>query len=120
MREQVTAADCQSCGACCWAPRDDGDGIASVEPPEAATMGRRVVRLHVVEQHGHAMTRSVWKQQRSGPVAGREALVCSALRGSLMSRVSCGVYDVRPQVCRGYQPGSRRCLEARRALREAA
>lgn len=83
-------------------------------------MGRRVVRLHVVEQHGHAMTRSVWKQQRSGPVAGREALVCSALRGSLMSRVSCGVYDVRPQVCRGYQPGSRRCLEARRALREAA
>ena len=113
-REQVTAADCRSCGACCWGGEDSGDGIASVEPADRERMGPRRVRLHVL---GEA-TAAAWKPQRLGVLAGHKALVCSALRGSLFSRVSCAVYAVRPEVCRRYEPGSRRCLDARRALRE--
>lgn len=37
---------------------------------------------------------------------------CSFLRGTPGVRVSCRIYATRPQVCREFKPGSRRCREA--------
>jgi Fe-S-cluster containining protein len=114
MREQVTAADCRSCGACCGAA-DEDEGAASVDATDRERMGQRRVQLYVLG----STTAAQWKRQRSGPCAGREALLCSALRGSLFERVSCAMYDVRPSVCRDFVPGSDRCLAVRRLMREA-
>lgn len=106
--------DCRECGACCWKPVDDAYGVATVLAMDKALMGARRVKLHVLNEE----TRAEWKLQRSGPLKGREALVCSALRGSLMSRCSCAIYTVRPLVCSSFAPGSRRCMEAREEVLE--
>lgn len=104
--------DCRACGACCWKRKDDSFGVATVLNSDAAFMGPRRVRLHVVQGE----TRAVWREQRTGALKGRSALVCSALRGSLLSRCSCAIYEVRPLVCSEFKPGSRRCKEARSDL----
>lgn len=52
--------------------------------------------------------------QRSGPFKGATIIVCSALRGSILGRCSCSVYEQRPRVCReAVKPGSRNCLAIR-------
>ena len=89
----------------------EAEWIADVSPEDLVSMGRKVVRLHVFEERG---TRAAWKSQRSGPLQGSKACVCSALRGSVLSWVSCRIYDVRPEVCRTFERGSKRCLDARK------
>lgn len=39
--------------------------------------------------------------------------VCVFLRGTIHKRVSCRIYDTRPDVCRTFRPGSSGCLQAR-------
>jgi Fe-S-cluster containining protein len=60
-----------------------------------------------------------WLTVRSGPAKGFELCVCKALKGSPMKKVSCSVYDQRPEVCRkAVKPGDKSCLEIRRELQE--
>lgn len=40
---------------------------------------------------------------------------CTALRGVVTIAASCGIYEVRPHVCRDCMPGDPECLEARDA-----
>jgi hypothetical protein len=40
---------------------------------------------------------------------------CTALRGLVGVAASCGIYDIRPRVCRDCMPGDPECLEARAA-----
>lgn len=38
---------------------------------------------------------------------------CIALEGEIGSRVSCRVYEIRPAVCREFQPGTEGCNQVR-------
>ena len=104
--------DCRTCGACCASLGTESGKIADMTHADVARMSRRTVRLHVLR--GDLATRATWKAQRSGPLAGMKACVCSALRGSVFKAVSCGIYEERPDVCRTFEVGSNRCLDARR------
>jgi Fe-S-cluster containining protein len=44
----------------------------------------------------------------------RDQQHCAALRGTLGRSVECSIYEDRPEVCRLMEPGSDRCLAARR------
>ena len=57
---------------------------------------------------------------KAGPLKGFDATVCVALRGSLMNRVSCSIYNNRPTVCRrAVVPRDKHCLELRRMILDA-
>ena len=88
------SALCQSCGACCaysrnW-PRftlEDDETLARI--PAAF----------------------VDPSERGMKCDGER---CSALQGKVGVATSCGVYDVRPEVCRDCLPGDAECLKARK------
>lgn len=64
--------------------------------------------------------RTEWKKQRSGPAKGAEACVCVALRGSLMHRVKCSIYQKRPRACRvAVKPSDKACQQIRKLFEEA-
>ena len=87
--------DCQACGACCaysadW-PRfsiEDDEEIALI-PPKFVARDESGMRCAGVR--------------------------CTALTGEVGKHTACGVYAVRPQVCRECMPGDPECLMARRA-----
>ncbi len=85
---------CQSCGACCaysqnW-PR------FSVESDEA---------LELIPQ-------AFVNERQSGMRC--EGDRCSALKGKIGEATACGIYAVRPEVCRTCMPGDGECAMARR------
>jgi Fe-S-cluster containining protein len=41
---------------------------------------------------------------------------CVALEGTVGKQVSCTIYDIRPEVCRKFKPGSPVCRMARRVV----
>ena len=87
-----TSFDCRSCGACCsmrWSwpllrrDRSDAVGIPA------------------------------WMQRRDYPLLCTNGDRCAALCGQVGNRTWCGIYEVRPDACRKFVPGSPLCLEAR-------
>jgi Fe-S-cluster containining protein len=111
---RLTSKDCLTCGICCIALEDQGE-YANVTEKDKTQLGKRFVRLHVVQD----AVKTKWRVQRSGPLKGVSACACVALRGSLMHQVSCSVYSVRPEVCRkAVKPGDRTCLQVRRMFQE--
>ena len=51
---------------------------------------------------------------RTGPAKGATLTVCAALRGSPMNKVSCAIYNNRPDTCRSaVVPGDGTCLNLR-------
>jgi len=85
---------CRSCGACCaysreW-PRFTTEDDASLE---------RIPQELVDDSLG--------RMRCSGDR-------CSALVGEVGVETSCGIYDVRPEVCRACQPADEACTLARR------
>ena len=64
--------------------------------------------------------KTVWTKQKTGPLKGIEICACAALRGSVMQRVSCSVYEDRPRVCRvAVVPGDKACRQAREMFQQA-
>lgn len=133
-REKITAATCLSCGVCCVAPYGQ-DAFADVTAVDERRLGRRFVRLHVVQTtpfeqllgivEGNTIPQGAIRtkecEQKTGPLKGLLGSVCAALRGSLMSRVSCSIYEKRPQVCReAVVPGDRVCRQIRAAFQAGA
>lgn len=45
---------------------------------------------------------------------------CSALKGTIGESTACGIYEIRPQVCRDCMPGDDECAKARRKFGLAA
>lgn len=88
--------DCQSCGACC-AYQADWPRFSLESDEQLAKIPEKFV---AADQSGMRFDN------------GR----CSALTGDLGKHVGCGVYDVRPQVCRDCMPGDPECHIARKAL----
>src|SRR5688572_17446314 len=113
-REKLTAESCRSCGMCCVA-FDDQEVFANVTPADEPQLGKRIVRLHVLD----GALRTQWRRQRSGPFSGWEMNTCRMLQGSVGSRVSCRIYERRPRCCHvAVKPGDRVCREVRRIMRE--
>jgi hypothetical protein len=133
-RERITAATCRSCGACCWSTQDQ-EVYCDVTAADVSRLPKRFVRLNVLGQRPvdmlasmldgrhipAAAIRTKWAAQRSGPFRNVRACVCAALQGSLMHKVRCSVYKVRPTACRkAIKPGDRSCRWIRSQFRQAA
>lgn len=105
--------DCRTCGACCLGGYDDGMGFATVTEADHARMSARTRRRLVVIDHRFSDVPS-----RATPYVMTEDVgaVCAFLRGTPGRRVSCRIYETRPDVCRSWKPGSMGCREARREL----
>lgn len=98
--------DCLECGACCayfhqvpvlmTDPTPGALTWAVTEPGEPGCEGDEHVR---------------WLKRE--PAAGR----CVALDGRIGQRVSCAVYELRPNSCREFERGSDRCRAVRRMYR---
>lgn len=108
-----TSADCRTCGACCVGGYDDDHGFADCSESDVKRMSRHArSRLHVG---------SVGPIDRdrldcySTPALMTEDFgkVCGFLRGTPGRRVSCGIYETRPDVCRKFTPGNKDCIRAR-------
>ena len=128
-----SAPNCRTCGVCCVSLQDD-DIWAELTMADAERLGERWCRRNVL---GHSMMdvlcrtldgqpsylgdiMTKWRKLRAGPFKGVEVCTCVALRGSILHRVSCSVYEKRPAVCRNaLNPGERQCLEARRLFQQA-
>ena len=95
-----TVSPCQSCGACCsyssnW-PRFTIEDDATLDLIPAEFVNDRL----------------------SGMRCNGER--CSALNGEVGKATACGIYDVRPEVCRTCMPGDTECTMARRKFGLAA
>jgi len=91
----VAIFDCQSCGACCsysaeW-PRFSTEDDAQLDriPAKYVSANESGMRCDGVR--------------------------CSALTGEVGKRTACGIYEIRPDVCRACMPGDDDCLMARKA-----
>ena len=87
--------DCQSCGACC---------SYSAEWPRFSTEDD--------EQLDRIPEKFV-----SADLSGMrcDGARCSALTGEVGKHTACGIYELRPDVCRACMPGGDDCLMAREA-----
>lgn len=94
MEEIDQSSCCQSCGACCsysqnW-PR------FSIESDEELAL----------------IPEPLVNERQSGMRC--EGDRCSALQGEIGKATNCGIYAVRPEVCRTCMPGDAECAMARR------
>lgn len=87
--------DCQSCGACCSYSAD----WPRFSTEEDAQLDRIPAELVAADQSGMRC----------------EGSRCSALRGEVGKGTACGIYEIRPHVCRACMPGGDDCLMARAA-----
>lgn len=91
----AASALCQACGACCahsreW-PRFTLESDAEIERIPAALIDESEAGMRCDGDR------------------------CAALRGEIGIATSCGIYDVRPMVCRECVPGDDACSMARAA-----
>ncbi len=92
-------------------------------------LGKRFVQLHVVQattfdtlvsavggrRAYYGAIKTAWVENKSGPFKGVSACRCVALKGSLMHKVRCSVYNKRLATChKAVKPGDRACREVRR------
>jgi Fe-S-cluster containining protein len=130
--KKLTSEDCRKCGLCCVAPYEQ-DSFCDVTEKDQKRLGRRFVRLHVIQFNSWDRLLSVFDGKRmppgairtkerlvrAGPLQGATAYACAMLRGTLMQRVSCSIYEKRPEVCRkAVKPGDRICRAIRRDFRK--
>jgi uncharacterized protein len=93
MSDDVSAFDCQRCGACCatdatW-PRFSVESDADLERIPEALVDDSLGRMRCVGDR------------------------CAALGGEVGKMTACTIYAIRPIVCRDCQPGDPECLIAR-------
>ena len=89
-----TSSPCQSCGACCgysrnW-PRFTIEDDAALDLIPAQLVNERLSGMRC------------------------EGERCAALTGKIGEATACGIYAVRPEVCRTCMPGDPECAMARR------
>jgi Fe-S-cluster containining protein len=100
--------DCQSCGACCCNSDENRaelyrDYVQVAHRSSLAKHPALLSKLTVLNARGERHLRLIGREQR-----------CAALRGELGARVSCIIYELRPEGCRKVEPGSKECRRARR------
>lgn len=104
--------ECVDCGACCLAPEENPHeargGYVWVSRRERTKLleaghAAAVVPTRYLSTQGHALK---VKETPTGKA-------CIFLRGEVGRFCHCGIYPIRPKVCRQFQRGSPPCLEAR-------
>jgi Fe-S-cluster containining protein len=85
---------CQSCGACCAYSRNW---------PRFSTEDDAALDL---------IPKKFVNERQSGMNCDGDR--CTALTGKVGEATACGIYDVRPDVCRACMPGDPECALARR------
>jgi len=94
MQEVDLSSLCQSCGACCC-------------------YSQNWPRFSVESDEELALIPSGFVNARQSGMRC-EGDRCSALQGEIGKATACGVYAVRPEVCRTCMPGDAECAMARR------
>ena len=95
-------------------------GYADVTAEDQQRMSEATRERYLVPGGMCSFTASAERYQRGGPLHGLRVDGCAALRGSLFRQVECAIYEERPDVCREFVPGSKRCLGSRGQLIEQA
>ncbi|MBN9043902.1 MAG: zinc/iron-chelating domain-containing protein [Rhizobiales bacterium 62-47] len=90
----TTASPCQSCGACCAYSRNWPR--FTIEDDDALDL----------------IPAQLVNERLSGMRCDGER--CAALKGTIGQATACGIYAVRPEVCRTCMPGDPECTMARR------
>lgn len=125
--EKITADTCRSCGICCVSLTTSETycdvTIEDMKRLSKAFVRNNVIQTRVFDRLAHALDgnripdgaiKTAWKGQKAGPLKGVEVCACTALRGSVMHRVSCSVYENRPRVCQtAVVPGDKACRQVR-------
>jgi Fe-S-cluster containining protein len=106
----ITGDDCQSCGACCM-PDEAGDVYVDLAEDDVLRLSPAFRQRAVVDLR--ATTGDPWLSLRTKR-DDEGHCVCIALQGTIGARVSCSIYERRPDGCRDYQPGTTDCRQARR------
>ena len=93
--EGAVVFDCQSCGACC-SYSADWPRFSTEEDEQLDRIPEKFV---------------------SADLSGMrcEGVRCLALTGEVGKHTACGIYELRPDVCRACMPGDDACLMARAA-----
>jgi len=100
-RPALNAGDCRSCGACCGPPY--------VAPTYVDLTALDAARLSAAQRRAYvAPGTTALKTAHTG-----DGIICVALRGRIGTRVSCAIYERRPDACRRFKPGSRACRRLR-------
>jgi Fe-S-cluster containining protein len=102
--------DCLICGACCASPFV-GEGYIQLDAHEEKRLGR--IGLPVLVVISDPADRIVMLGTK---VNGQGLRVCVALDGKVGKKVTCNIYEDRPDLCRQFTAGSPECHQARRAL----
>lgn len=105
--------DCQRCGLCCMAWNWNGRNLPFVEvgPREGARIAKKHPGLVVLDDT--PPTGMIFKAPNTLTLDVKNGR-CAALRGTMLKKVSCAIYEDRPAACRNFRPGGRECLSIRR------
>jgi Fe-S-cluster containining protein len=105
----VTDAQCGSCGSCCG-PYESQAGWPDLTRADVA-------RLTDYEFKHYVTTEDTFFPALRTKMTAHHVLVCRFLKGEVGEKVSCAIYDRRPDACRKFPAGSVMCREFRRAKR---
>ena len=131
--EVITSKTCVACGACCISLHNQ-DVFADVDEDDLRRMGSKLSRklcvsftlfdilLRNTPKAGKALGAIKTKEveETSGPLKGVVARRCVCLEGSLLKKVKCSIYKVRPDCCRVFEPGNSNCRWIRNEFKRAA
>ena len=104
--------DCVACGACCVADYDE-PGYAHVTTEDLIRFSREEEDKFIHTESGaRTVTWHYMKTARDRHGNCR----CSALSGDVGDRVTCTIYESRPNVCRKFFAGGMACAAARKTV----
>lgn len=105
-------SNCRTCGACCVAPYEATEFV-DLLPKDFEQLSKGYQR-RVNEQGAFGALDLV--SVCLPVVVTVDETRCLALRGTVMGRVCCAIYERRPYVCRIFKPDSRDCFAVRRSM----
>lgn len=132
VRRKRPLYDCRTCGVCCVSLYEQ-DVFCDVTEKDMRRLGPAFCKKYVLapnlvtqllehidgRRHNYYALATRPRVQRAGDLRGVEVCACAMLRGSVMNRVSCRIYDKRPVVCRqAVKPGDRTCRALRSMIQE--
>jgi len=124
--------DCRTCGACCVCAYDQ-EGFCDLTDRDLERFSPSFIRRYVLfsspfqlliaavggRREPSAVLSTRYLTSRAGPFRGISVCTCALLSGSLLHRVRCRCYPIRPHICRtAVRPGTRQCLAIRRSLQD--
>ncbi|QQS39867.1 MAG: YkgJ family cysteine cluster protein [Acidobacteriota bacterium] len=101
--EWMPVPDCQTCGACC------GGFVAVPTEPDDDVPEEECWEI-VAGEEGEEYVVDRYIRRRESDLA------CKHLWGGVGGKVTCKIYDDRPNMCRVFEAGSDRCHALRRAF----